>query len=285
MLTKIFTPLTLIGTIALVVIFNHLTGFELHSFTFFFIIPIGALLVGAAAASGLFLGLLKDNKPVTKQHYILGLILGVVAFYGIYYVDYKTTYVTENKEISYTFEGDPISYYEIDGEQITFSKFLKLSNGGSQFYFRGRPIGEEVDPGETANSFFFYLNVVAAALAGAVVGLTIVGDKKYCQKCKKYNKEKELFKFEVEKYEEVVNKLVNSIEKPSALKEIISTYGMKKDAKVTAFAQVDLDYCPTCDDAKMHIKVLKLDGDNFQEVGKFRQTIPVSQVVVFAFTG
>lgn len=286
-MTKIFTALGFIGTILIIVLFNHLTGFELHSFTFFFIVPLGGLLVGAAAASGLFYGHLRYNKPVNKNHYLLGAALGVVAFFGVYYVSYLTTYINANNEINYSFDGDPISYYEIDGEQITFSKYLEISkNAKSQFYFRGRPVGDEVEAGVGFGTLMFYLHILAAAVAGAVVGLVVVGDKRYCEKCKKYTKEKELFKFDVDdQFEDAVSDLTSAVDNISALQKIIKNTKLKTD-KVNAYAQVDLEYCPNCHDSRLLVKLMKLNSDsNFEEVMKFRQSIHIKDNIAKAILG
>lgn len=286
MMTKILTPLTLIATIVAVVLFNHLTGYEVQSFSFFFIIPLGALLVGAGASCGLFLGLLKDNKPVIKEHYIIGALIGLVAFFGIYYVSYKTTYLTADNEINYSFNGDPISNYELDGEPITFSKFISLSQSGKQqFYFHGRPVGTEVDTGKGFGSFMWYLEILAAILAGAGVGLTIVGGKSYCDKCKKYMQEKTLLKFSIDKFDEVANQINTSLNNVEKLKQIFSTYELKKDEKVKAFAQADLVYCPDCYDSRLLVKIFQLGSNsNFEEVNQHRQTLKITEEVAHGLT-
>jgi len=275
-MTKIFTTIGLVLTVIIIVLFNHLTGFELHSFTLLFIIPVGGLLVGAMSSAGMFYGYLRYNKPVNKNHYLLGALLGAVAFFGIYYVSYLTTYVGPDNEINYSFKGDPISYYEIDGEQITFSKYLQLTKQAkSHFYFRGRPVGEDVNTGEGTNTFFFYLQLLSAVLAGVCVGLVIVGDKRYCENCKKYTKEKELFKFDIDQYEDSVRDLADAVDDTKALQEIIKTTHLKEE-KVNAFAQVDLEYCPNCHDSRLLVKVFKLDSNNgFEEVAKFKQIIKI----------
>lgn len=279
MMTKILTPITLIATIIIVVIFNHLTGYEVQAFSFFFIVPLGALLVGAAASSGLFFGLLKDDKPVTKEHYMIGAVIGLIAFFGIYYVSYKTTYLDANNEINYSFNGDPISSYELEGEPITFSKFMSLSRGGKQqFYFHGRPVGEEVDTGEGFGTFMWYLEMLAAAAAGAGVGLTIVGGKSYCDKCKKYMHEKTLLKFSIDKFDEVADDLNASLNDVSKLKHIFATHELKKDEKVQAFAQVDLVHCPNCYDARLVVKIFRLGSNSsFEEVNQHRQILRISE--------
>lgn len=280
-MTKIFTPLSLLGTIIVVVLFNHLTGYSIQGFSFFFIIPLGALLVGAAASCGLFFGLLKDNKPVTKEHYIAGAVIGLVAFFGIYYVDYKTTYLDANNNVNYSFQGDPISSYELDGEPITFGKFLSLTTSGKQqFYFHGRPVGGEVDTGKGFGSFMQIIEILAAMIAGAGVGLTIVGDKTYCDNCKKYMKDRTMLKFSIDKYEEVADEINSSKNDPVKLKQLFAKYELKKDEKVTAFGQVDLLNCPNCHNARLIVKIYRLGSNsNFEEVNQHRQNLRIDEDV------
>lgn len=276
----IFTVVGFAATVMIVVLFNHLTGIELHSLTLLFVIPMGGLLVGAAAASGMFVGYLEYHKPISKNQYLLGAVLGVFAFLGVYYVSYITTYVTSDNEINYSFKGDPISSYEIGGQPITFSKFLEIGKQAkSQFLFRGVPVGGGVDTGGTVGSFLFYLQLLAAATAGAAVGLAIVGDKKYCEKCKKYTEEDDLFKFDVDQYDRVVQELTGAAESPAALQKIIKTTTLK-DPKVNAFAQVVLQYCSNCYDNRLIIKVMKSNSKSgFEEVTKLRQNFSITAEV------
>ncbi len=284
MMIKIFTAASFIGTILIVVLFNNISGYELHSFNLWFIIPVGALLVGAASTAGMFYGHLRYNRPVTGKHYLLGLVLGVVALYGVYYVSYLTTYITPDNEINYSFNGEHISNYEIDGEQITFGKYLEITRQSSehQFFFRGVPRGEGYETGEGVNTFYFWLQIIGAALGGIGGGLAMLGDKKYCQNCKKYKKEKELFKFDVDEYETVLGKLAEAISDVEKLKKLIKETKLK-DEKVNAYAAVELEYCPTCFDSFLLVKVMKLNSDSaFEEVQKFRQTVEIKSEIADA---
>lgn len=275
---KLFTAISFVGTIIAVVLFNNISGYELHSFNLWFIIPIGALLVGAGATSGLFYGHLRYNKPVSKNQYLLGLALGVTALFGVYYVSYQTTYITADNEINYSFKGDPISTYEINGEPITFGKYLEITRQSSshQFFFRGVPRGESYDTGEGVNTFYFWLQLIGAALGGIGVGLAMLGDKEYCQKCKKYKKEKELFKFDVDVYETILQNLAESIDDTVKLQSLIKNTKLKEE-KVKAYASVELHYCPSCFDSTLQVKVMRIGSNSsFEEVQKLRQVFAIS---------
>jgi len=276
---KLFTAISFVGTIIAVVLVNNITGYELQSFHLWFIIPIGALFVGAGAVSGIYYGHLKSNKPIGKKEYLIGTVLGLLALFGIFYASYLTTYVTPDKEINFWFKGDHISTYEIGGEQVTFSKWLKLTEGSGkqQIFFRGVPMGQGIETGETVGSLYFYLNFLGAAV-GSFFTLLILGSKRFCKKCKKYIKEKELFKFGVEEHDEIAAKLNASI---NDSKGLFSLIGRKFEiGKANAYLQVDLEYCPTCFDSDLVVKVMRKDSrGNFEEVQKLRQTLKLDSKI------
>lgn len=285
-MNKVFSLIGFLATIVLVVLFNHITGFEIHSFSLFFIIPVGGLLVGAGASAGFFYGQIKYHKPIRKNQYLIGALLGFIAFFGVYYVSYLTTYVAPDNEINYSFEGDHISNFEIDGERITFSKYLEINNQAeSQFYFRGRPIGEGIETGGIVNSISFYLQLLASILAGAGVGLVMVGDKKYCDKCKRYTEQEELFRFNVDQYEKVIAELAKSIDDSASLRKIIEKESLKEE-KVVAFIKVELQYCPNCYDSCLIIKIMKLNSKSeFEELREFRQFLTIKEKVAKSLIG
>ena len=131
----------------------------------------------------------------------------------------------------------------------------------------------------------WYLEILAAIVAGAGVGLTIVGGKTYCDKCKKYMQEKTVLKFSIDKFDEVANEINTSLNNVSKLKQIFSTYELKKDEKVKAFAQVDLVYCPNCYDARLVVKIFQMGSNSsFEEVSKHRQILKISEEIANGLT-
>jgi len=65
-MNKIFGLIGFLATIILIVLFNHITGFELQSFSLFFIMPVGGLLIGASASAGFFMGKLNIINQLEK---------------------------------------------------------------------------------------------------------------------------------------------------------------------------------------------------------------------------
>ncbi|NQU77458.1 hypothetical protein HQ544_02055, partial [Candidatus Falkowbacteria bacterium] len=65
--------LGLISSIVTAVIFvllNRLTGWEIHSLSILFVLPLGGLLLGLGGAAGFFLGRKFTNNKIVKADYI-----------------------------------------------------------------------------------------------------------------------------------------------------------------------------------------------------------------------
>lgn len=84
---------TLALTVALVAAVNRMTGFNLFTLTLWRVLPAGAILTGAAAASGIHLGgRLFETRPAWLLHAIAGATLAIAA---VYYDEYSAL-VLEN---------------------------------------------------------------------------------------------------------------------------------------------------------------------------------------------
>jgi len=169
---SLMTILAVLGTIMIFTLLNNISGFILQSFTLFFIIPIGGICVGIGSVSGLFYSFLHYKKSITYKPFIIAIILSVVAFYGIYYASYLTTYVSPDNNINYWFKGEHISNYEIDGERVTFSKYLEVEKSSAKITSTINliPIGE-FETGKTLTMIRFYLHLLGAMLGCVGFGL------------------------------------------------------------------------------------------------------------------
>lgn len=142
---------------------------ELHTFSLLFIIPFGGVLIGCAATAGL--GLVSRHfRPLPKLFgYVFALILGIIGFLGIYAFQYANT----------TYKGEHISAYEIDGTQVTFTKYmdLMLNTPQDQYVKFGRRVRQadfQSSPG--MNKYGFYSNLVVSAIGALGVASMIYAD-------------------------------------------------------------------------------------------------------------
>ncbi len=106
-LGSLTTGLTILIAVAAVAI----TGYYLHSFSIFFIFPIGALFSGAASTMGFYWTYYIANRKPVGFDFLISLFLSVISFFGIYYVLYSVTYVSDDMKINYDFQGEHISNF------------------------------------------------------------------------------------------------------------------------------------------------------------------------------
>lgn len=76
----------LVITILVIVCVNHLTGFNLFSFTLYAIVPVGGLIAGFAAASGYYFSSIRfgltPNKPVLLQIVLASALAQILIYYA-----------------------------------------------------------------------------------------------------------------------------------------------------------------------------------------------------------
>jgi len=113
-------------TIFIVIATVAFTGYYIHSFSLFFLIPFGALAAGALCSSGLFWGIRLTRRKAVTLHSFLALCLGALGLIGIYYGLYATAYVSSDMRINHLFEGEHISnfVYKDTEEQVTFKSYF-----------------------------------------------------------------------------------------------------------------------------------------------------------------
>ncbi|MCM8803618.1 MAG: hypothetical protein NC827_10015 [Candidatus Omnitrophica bacterium] len=180
-MTKIltYTIIGVAGTIIITLLFNFIFRLELQSCALFFIIPIGGIYVGIGSASGLFYSYLRYNKLIKFKQFLIALVLGIATFYGIYYASYLTTYIN----------GDHISNYEINGERISFTKYLELEKSSAEIKlsFGNLVVPGGFETGKTYNTIMFYLQLLGSVFGSIGIGLYfLMEQQKRLEENKKY---------------------------------------------------------------------------------------------------
>ncbi len=145
----------------------------IYSFTFFFIVPVGAIGAGIVASSGYYLGAKVFNeKPVGGIAFNM-----IAASVGTYLI------------INY------ISYYsmEYDGKEIknlvTFWEYLKImiQETSISLYYRGHSSGSALQIGATLGYIYAALQILGFALGGFAVYVWLLKSP-YCSNCSRYMK-------------------------------------------------------------------------------------------------
>lgn len=159
---------TSVLTALAVVVVSRMTGFDLFTFSIWAVVPVGALLIGFAAASGYYFGSLYFHKRAG-----LSLLLQMVVIAGltqllIYYMGYSTFVLDDGRRVS---------------DFIPFGQYLDIKLT-SAHYRIGRAM---TDTGEVG-SFGYWL--AAFQFVGFLVGgISVYGflwAKPVCQTCNMY---------------------------------------------------------------------------------------------------
>lgn len=159
---------TSVLTALAVVVVSRMTGFDLFTFSIWVVVPVGAILVGFAAASGYYFGSLYFHKRAG-----LSLLLQMVVIAGltqilIYYMGYSTLVLDDGRRVS---------------DYIPFGQYLDITLT-SAHYRIGRAM---TDTGEVG-SFGYWL--AAFQFVGFLVGgLSVYGflwTKPVCPTCNMY---------------------------------------------------------------------------------------------------
>ena len=222
-------------------------------------IPAGGLIFGFLIGWFIYKGVKLSNKKFDKSILIVSSVLLAVTFVGIFYVDYKTTYITGtdgNYSYNHKFEGEPISnfVYESNGEEerLTFVNYFKLSMETSKLRYRSLTLNTT----GTINYILTLVNLVLMVIAGSA---TVYGVKKciYCDACNKYHRSKKVFQVNENDISEIIEngEIVNDIDR---LKQFISNHKKKYRAKDIYLGTVT--YCPNCNSGNFIVTHVNTEG-------------------------
>ena len=161
--------LTFAATVVGVVVIERLTGFNLFTLSFWVVIPAGALLCGAAAASGFYFGSLWTHTRPTPFTLIGMLLIAAFAQISIYYAEYRTFTLDDGQMAS---------------DVVTFGQYLDAYL--STMHMRvGR--GAQVDTGEMG-SFGYFVAVLqfVAFILGGIAMFIFLWTYPTCETCTRY---------------------------------------------------------------------------------------------------
>lgn len=270
-------------TTIFIVLFNQWTGFEIHSLSIFFIIPVGGFLLGAGGSGGFFLGRKLTNTKTLKRDFIVAIILGFLTFFCVNFVSYVNTYISidskDEIEILYQFT-QPEEYVSIS-QLMSFKDYMNMINSSSthQFRYRAAKVGDGIEAGKMATTFLFYVQLLGVLIGSLAMTLGLATEE-YCDRCKKYYKNKILKNFDIENIDEDFDNINKNIKNGISLKKVIQEI-KNTEGKVKKYGQMELSYCPVCHDGYLLIKFYILDSSgDFNEISNSQQILKLNQGVV-----
>lgn len=244
-------------TAAILAGLDTLLGFSLYSYTFWFIIPVGALASGFAGASGYYYGARAINHRPTKV--LLGSIVSVsiATFFLVHYLDYR--------------------FLTVDGKAardfVSFAGFLSfvLSHQSVQFGVGSHGIGSAVQLG-LWGYLYALLQVVGFAAGGFVIYLYLEA-LPYCRRCAKYlaAKEKQArFTTDRKKIDECAAQMKQQVN-AGRIQEAIAMHAVFGDAKpvnvrTSLRSLVEIKRCKDCNQHWMRFSISRHGQGDWQEI-------------------
>ena len=250
---------------AITVLIETKTDFAFESFFFFFIIPVGSIIIGVIAASAYAITIKKLNQKKTKIDYIIALGLGIVSAFLIYFAIYHMTYITDEGSVMYSFtpitNTYPLAGAEFeDGSVLTFPRYMfeDINHRQISFSYHGKSVG--TTPPNAIVGWIHFIIELLGYIIGGMVAIDIFVSTKFCENCAiYYRKNKEEVEVELNQNESI-NKINEALLHHQNIKEVLADIPKSK-GKLTM--KLWIESCEKCGDGVLHITfhMLKKDGE------------------------
>jgi hypothetical protein len=281
----LFGTLSLFLSIFLPVLILFITGFQIMSFSLFFIIPVGALAIGYLCGYGYFKGLVKSNTYILRKHFLIGIILSFVCIIGIKYATYSLTCLDpETYDIVYSLDGDHVSNYEVDGYgQMNFLNYtiFMIETTPISFSYKAQSIGEVSNP--IASWIFALIDFLGVSL-GAMVAGSNQKDNPYCHRCQLYKKKKDIIKVPKAEGTRFFEELENSVAKADmgeSTKALISNFNIDQSLEKEEHFLGKLIYCESCHKASLDFEYHQFNSKKKLEKNPdYKHTVDVNYSII-----
>lgn len=250
------------GTLAVVFALKYYFGYELAGLSLFWVVPLGAMLVGFSAAYGYPAGMkghhVKKNGVSPYVCLLIGVLTLVVMEYGFYYM----MHVGDDMTINYQFKGIAIrSLVDDEGQAFSFWRFVWFELQNQSVTFSKNMVREiaTIDGNVTFNIVLYILQGLGVILGGVLAYVVLLDDAYYCNNCKKYYSERELCHL-IDQSEERMDKILELIHQKGTVENKQALVEIKKSQEHVRQARGDFKYdvilheCPVCDDGVLQFK-------------------------------
>jgi hypothetical protein len=233
--------------------------FSIYSWTFWFVIPAGAICSGLAAASGYYAGARYFNHRPTRLLLLNMVVISITTFFLIHYINYYFLVV----------EGRPVR------ELVKFTRYLDIVLSHTAVRFR-------VMRGPIELGSWGYLHAVLQIVGfatGGVAAYWYLEAQPYCERCSKYL----LAKDTQTRYTDAAQlSQITTLMAAGRLQDAIAAHAAS--GSVTAVdpklrSQVEIKRCKNCDQRWMKFTVSRWAEDDWEVIGCFQgffTTEPIS---------
>ncbi len=229
----------------IVVLLNSCTGTLLHSFSIWFIIPIGSVGLGYLGSLGYVLIKKKTGLKFTYFDYLIIPSFAVLTYFMVNYITYLYGCIDLNGKISVFTSYNNLG---LISERFSFIDFL----GSINYEILGNSTGESVA------ITFIVVQSIGSVIGGVFQSFTLKNHK-YCESCKKYYSKKEIMSFK-SKYFDLIFKDFNANLEDNGLGSALSN--LKKHDIVNDdedYGLIELFYCNGCFESYVEINFYEYD--------------------------
>lgn len=252
-----FGAITSIATAIILFLIEGSFGFSLYTWTFWFVIPVGAILAGFLAAVGYYLGARLFSLRPTPLILLNMVAIYVGTFFLIHFLGYASLEIN----------GEPVSDY------VSFGTYLDilLRHQSVGFYFRHVEVGATGELGGWGYAYAV-LQIMGFAFGGVAV-FGYLSSLPYCDRCSRYlsgRAKQERFAGDPDAFAQMVEQLATAID-AGRPQEAINQHaaGEAKHRKELHLKSIlKLRKCRGCGTNWLGFSAHKWTGSNWKDLNK-----------------
>lgn len=234
-------------------------------------IPIGAIVLGAFHGFILYLGMLRGRIPFGRVLISFAIILGILSYPSIRYMEYRTTYYTlapntNAINLNRSFQGKPIkdlgiSFIDYEKQNLDYDNIVITAKRNNTL---------ELPTNTFLNYTNYFIKWIGMALASLFMFIILAKDARYCLICKKFYREELLFNFLHVSYPLLFDELSQNVHN-------MEEYKNKYEADISNYRdyyQLNRSYCTKCKKGEIQIRHMVTKGNDIIEAEDNRKTFP-----------
>lgn len=257
--------------------------FNLISFKFFFIVPVGAFFMGYVSTMAYYKAAKALDVEYKKYMNVAAAFMAFFSFIFIYYYIYRVTYISSDYKINHSFQGQHISNFQRKGSssRIDFKEYLDMvvtSRKSTAFFSSGSTLMPMASFNATDNGNWLLFLV---EWAGYVIGGSLwIGHLKledFCQVCRRYERTKKLSSM---KETDFAKKYAEDEETTQVVFKMAKGNYKLPLVCFSSHIRVEARYCPSCFKGRLLTRHMTFDGYKFEERFIKRATIEAESEVI-----
>lgn len=228
---------------------DHFLNFDVTAWFVWFLVPVGATIVGIAAGLGYYFGAVRFGTRLTGLGIAQMMLISGLTLVLIYYEDYML--------LKDAFSGWHLYKY------LTFENYLNEAFTQMHFQFASTEIGKAGQLG-----YFVFVIQLAGVLAGTIIPYSFLRSEPFCSMCNKFLRFIGTRKKFFERQEELDNfrEQLRAAELGSEHYNELMTRSLPlQEGASKVLLETCLSVCPECKQERLKEMVKNWDGVDWQE--------------------